>query len=171
MSAIVDEATDGLNRVNASDIETARNLALEDEMFAPVHEALEESSRLPDRVQQNDDGDDSILEAVQQMNEQEYNVARRSSQPVNDQQMIRIKLNKAETENIELQKKLSHAEDQIESLTQQKEQDDEDNGSSLIPHIKVTLIQFLRNVGITDRQNEDLLTIIFNMMEFTDTEI
>lgn len=35
----------------------------------------------------------------------------------------------------------------------------------------MTLIQFLRNVAITDRQNEDLLTIIFNMMDFTDIEI
>ena len=35
----------------------------------------------------------------------------------------------------------------------------------------MTLIQFLRNVAITDRQNEDLLNIIFNMMEFTDVEI
>ena len=41
----------------------------------------------------------------------------------------------------------------------------------MIPHIKVTLIQFLRNVSLTDRQNEDLLTIIFNMMEFTEVEI
>ena len=41
----------------------------------------------------------------------------------------------------------------------------------MIPHIKVTLIQFLRNVPDTGRQNEDLLTIIFNMMDFTNTEI
>lgn len=59
----------------------------------------------------------------------------------------------------------------MDELNEQKEIDDEDNGSSLIPHIKVTLIQFLRNVAITDRQNEDLLTIIFNMMEFTNVEI
>ena len=41
----------------------------------------------------------------------------------------------------------------------------------MIPHIKVTLIQFLRNVALTDRQNEDLLTIIFNMMSFTEVEV
>lgn len=28
--------------------------------------------------------------------------------------------------------------------------DDEETGESLIPHIKVTLIQFLRNVAMTD---------------------
>ena len=45
MSAIeVDEATQELNRVDASDIETARNIGLEDDMFAPVAEnQLEES--------------------------------------------------------------------------------------------------------------------------------
>ena len=40
MSAIVDEAAqedDILNRVDASDIETARNIGLEDDMFQPVH--------------------------------------------------------------------------------------------------------------------------------------
>lgn len=37
MSAIeVDEATQEINRVDASDIETARNLNMDDEMFAPV---------------------------------------------------------------------------------------------------------------------------------------
>jgi len=39
MSAIeVDEATEDINRVDASDIETARNIGLEDEMFEPVIE-------------------------------------------------------------------------------------------------------------------------------------
>ena len=41
MSAIVDEAAqedDILNRVDASDIETARNIGLEDDMFQPVQE-------------------------------------------------------------------------------------------------------------------------------------
>ena len=56
-------------------------------------------------------------------------------------------------------------------MNEAKEQQEEDSGQSLIPHIKVTLIQFLRNVALCDRQTEDLLTIIFNMMEFTDVEI
>lgn len=48
MSAIeVDEATEDINRVDASDIETARNCGLEDEMFEPVIEQkMEESSRM-----------------------------------------------------------------------------------------------------------------------------
>lgn len=48
MSAIeVDEATQEINRVDASDIETARNLNMDDEMFAPVEEENnEESARL-----------------------------------------------------------------------------------------------------------------------------
>ena len=48
---------------------------------------------------------------------------------------------------------------------------EDDFGENRLPHIKVTLIQFLRNVPLTDRQNEDLLTIIFSMMEFSDTEM
>lgn len=36
MSAIVDEANDDLDRVDASDIETARNIGLEDEIFPTV---------------------------------------------------------------------------------------------------------------------------------------
>lgn len=42
MSAIVDEANDDLNRVDASDIETARNIGLEDDMFPPVQEMHDE---------------------------------------------------------------------------------------------------------------------------------
>ena len=50
MSAIVDEAKYDMNRADASDIETARNIGLEDEMFAPVQEHnLEESARMADR--------------------------------------------------------------------------------------------------------------------------
>jgi len=50
MSAIVNEAVAN-NRADASDIETARNIGLEDELFDPVPEMRgEESSRMPDRV-------------------------------------------------------------------------------------------------------------------------
>lgn len=56
-------------------------------------------------------------------------------------------------------------------MADKQEEDDEDSGKSLIPHIKVSLIQFMRNVALTDRSNEDILSIIFRMMEFTDTEI
>ena len=82
----------------------------------------------------------------------------------------RLKLDKLESENLELRQKLSTVEKQLETLNEKNDSENEDGGS-LIPHIKVTLIQFLRNVPFTDRQNEDLLTIIFNMMEFTDVEI
>ena len=84
---------------------------------------------------------------------------------------MRKKLQRAETETENLKRKLTEREGELEELQKKKEEDDEDNGASLIPHIKVSLIQFLRNVALTDRQNEDLLTVIFNMMEFTDSEI
>ena len=49
-SDIVNEANDDLQQVNASDIETARNIVgLEDDHFDPVEEVKDESSRLPDR--------------------------------------------------------------------------------------------------------------------------
>ena len=84
---------------------------------------------------------------------------------------LRSKLERAEAENDELKEKLYRVQNELRELSEKQEQDDEDGGSSVIPHIKVTLIQFLRNVPDTGRQNEDLLTIIFNMMDFTNTEI
>lgn len=58
MSVIVDEAVD-VPKIDASDIETARNI---DEMFPPVEELKEESSRLPDRVALKDFSDDQDSE-------------------------------------------------------------------------------------------------------------
>ena len=40
-----------------------------------------------------------------------------------------------------------------------------------LKHIKGTLLQFLKNCPLTDRNNEELLTIVFSMMEFTKEEI
>ena len=78
---------------------------------------------------------------------------------------------RAENENNELNRKLSIINEEVEEIKAAKELDEDENGGSLIHHIKVTLIQFLRNVALTDRQNEDLLTIIFNIMDFTPVEI
>lgn len=41
----------------------------------------------------------------------------------------------------------------------------------LIEHIKGTLIQYLKNVPLTDAANEALLKIIFSMMSFTDADV
>lgn len=41
----------------------------------------------------------------------------------------------------------------------------------MISHIKGTLIQFLKNIPLTDSKNEELLKIIYSMMEFTPTEM
>ena len=43
--------------------------------------------------------------------------------------------------------------------------------ATMIAHIKGTLIQFLKNLPLTEAKNEELLKIIFSMMEFTQTEI
>lgn len=40
-----------------------------------------------------------------------------------------------------------------------------------LKHIKGTLLQFLKNCPLTDRNNEELLSIVFSMMEFTKDEI
>ena len=40
-----------------------------------------------------------------------------------------------------------------------------------IAHIKGTLIQFLKKVPFTEKTNEDLLTPIFGMMDFSPNEI
>ena len=172
MSAIVDEANDDLGRVDASDIETARNIGLDDDMFPPVQELQEESSRMPDlgpRVEEGLSDQDSILEAVNQIDEGEEE---RKSIDIHDQiRKLKQSLQEYEDENSELRAKIDQLESELAEYANQKELDDEDNGESLIPHIKVTLNQFLRNVPLIDRQNEDLLTVIFNMMKYTDREI
>lgn len=38
-------------------------------------------------------------------------------------------------------------------------------------HIKATLLQFLRSCPLTERNNEQLLSIVMNMMEFSKEEI
>ena len=48
---------------------------------------------------------------------------------------------------------------------------DENVDSMMIANIKGSLIQFLKNTPITDKQNEDLLKVIYSMMEFTKEEI
>ena len=40
-----------------------------------------------------------------------------------------------------------------------------------IAHIKGTLIQFLKNIPLTDPKNEEVLKILHSMMGFTTTEI
>jgi hypothetical protein len=41
----------------------------------------------------------------------------------------------------------------------------------VISHIKGTLIQFLKNIPLTEAKNEELLKIIYSMMEFSTNEI
>ena len=53
---------------------------------------------------------------------------------------MRKKLQRAETETENLKRKLTEREGELEELQKKKEEDDEDNGASLIPHIKVSLI-------------------------------
>ena len=43
--------------------------------------------------------------------------------------------------------------------------------ASVIDHIKGTLIQFLKNTPLTEKNNEELLAIVFSMMEFSKEEI
>ena len=178
MSAIeVDEATQEINRVDASDIETARNLNMDDEMFAPVEEENnEESARMSKNpntfgAQQHMDmmsiDGNSILEGMDDSIDDDAGDGNTSATV----QKLRQKLMRAENENVELNRKLTIINEENEEIKAKNELDEEENGGSMIPHIKVTLIQYLRNVALTDRQNEDLLTIIFGMMDFTPVEI
>ena len=50
---------------------------------------------------------------------------------------------------------------------EQKESKDRD----IIAYYKGKLIQFLKNLPLTDPKNEELLKIIYSMMEFTPNEI
>lgn len=173
MSAILAEQVDPADnsRPDESAIETARNIGLEDDMFAPVQELREEESRLARRDEAGDGegflSEDSINDVVQQMDEPEQ---RRSSLAVSAD-AYKSKLQESEALIISLKTELIKVKQELEDLQQQKEEDDEDSGKSLIPHIRATLINFLRGVPITDKQNEDLLNIIYGMMDFSPTEI
>ena len=52
-----------------------------------------------------------------------------------------------------------------------EDDDDSDNGDSMLPHIKSTLMQFLRNVPLGEQRNEEILAPIYSMMSFTPAEI
>ena len=57
-------------------------------------------------------------------------------------------------------------------LKQKHDQSDlEEDTATTISHIKGTLIQFLKTTPFTEKQNEELLKIVFSMMEFSPTEI
>lgn len=107
MSAIVDEANDDLQRVDASDIETARNIGLEDDMFPPVQELMEESSKMPDigaRIEQHSD-QDSILSAVNQLEEED-----KDGGLINEIRKYKASLQRSETENFELRNRFEELE-------------------------------------------------------------
>ncbi len=55
-------------------------------------------------------------------------------------QKLRQKLMRAENENVELNRKLTIINEEVEDLKAKNELDEEENGGSMIPHIKVTLI-------------------------------
>ena len=103
MSAIVDEAIHEVNRVDASDIETARNIGLEDDMFQPVQEMPNEShSRMPPKDYMSDH--DSVIDAMNQMDDENMFDA-----STNDVQQLRQKLQDVEEEANDLQRKLNEA--------------------------------------------------------------
>ena len=79
-----------------------------------------------------------------------------------------------------LQQKVQKLEQDIEALTNknkylstemQKSHALNKTDASVIDHIKGTLIQFLKNCPLTDKNNEQLLAIVFSMMEFSKNEI
>lgn len=83
---------------------------------------------------------------------------------------------KESSEVVSLRKQLAAAEIEIKSLREELERATEalaknDEEATMIAHIKGTLIQFLKNLPLTDAKNEELLKIIYSMMEFTPNEI
>jgi hypothetical protein len=94
--------------VNASDIETARNIVgLDDDHFDPVEEVKDESSRLPDRGGVKDFSDqDSVIDVVNQMEEDDGGLGSGDFSNSPTVHQLRSKLERAETENDELKEKL-----------------------------------------------------------------
>ena len=82
---------------------------------------------------------------------------------------------KAVVDNALLQK-LEEAERKIKSLKEEQDRANEsiaknDDVPTVIAHIKGTLIQFLKNLPLTEQKNQELLKIIYSMTEFTPDEI
>jgi len=70
---------------------------------------------------------------------------------------------------VDLSEKQKAKEDKIDD---DDDYDDEyGQGDSVIPHIKQTLILFLKNIPLSDPKNEDILNVIFNLMRFNPAEI
>lgn len=107
MSAIVVQA-DMDDVLDASPVESARNTGLDGEMFEPVEEMKDESSRHPDRGGMKEymyeDGD-SAIDIVNQMDEEDES-ARSST-------AFKAQLQRLELENIELKKKLALVNNQV----------------------------------------------------------
>jgi hypothetical protein len=83
---------------------------------------------------------------------------------------------KESSEIASLRKQLTAAEIEVKSLKLELERAADtlarnDEETTMIAHIKGTLIQFLKNLPLTDPKNEELLKIIYSMMEFTPNEI
>ena len=71
---------------------------------------------------------------------------------------LRVKLSTAESKLLVLRDELNRA--QSESMDQSEE-------SATIAHIRGNLSQFLRNTPFTDPKNEEMLRIVYSMMDFT----
>ena len=79
-----------------------------------------------------------------------------------------INIEKLKSENDDLKAKLH----QLSQTINASNLGGQSGGDQMtIKHIKGTLLQFLKNCPMTDRNNEELLKIIFGMMEFTPEEV
>lgn len=77
-------------------------------------------------------------------------------------------MEKLQKENEDLRTKLQQS---LQNQLQSSSQLNSGEGAGLLKHIKGTLLQFLKNCPLTDFNNEELLKIVFSMMEFTRDEI
>lgn len=71
--------------------------------------------------------------------------------------------------NKQLETALAQISDLQEKLDAAEEQNEDE--STAIQHIKGTLVQYLKQVPLTENGNEELLKIIYSMMEFAPHEI
>jgi hypothetical protein len=104
-----------------------------------------------------DSGDEEVKETTDFISEQDFFRQVMISNTQEETELTR-QLGEAQTLILDLQEKLS--------LQEQTEDD-----STAIQHIKGTLIQFLKSTPLTEKQNEELLKIIYSMMEFSPAEV
>ncbi|CDW85154.1 UNKNOWN [Stylonychia lemnae] len=117
-----------------------------------------EKSQQPENDDVNLFDQSSLYGVIEGINDEE-----RKYQNIQDDKVkqLEIQLEEIQKQNQTLQGELQRSQQQNSSI----------NDKALFENVKGTLIPFLKNCPMTDKNNEVILEIIFDMMEFTEAQI